>query len=843
MAGKTLRLGALAAAVLVAAALVLPPFLNVNRFKGRVIDSMSKAFGRAVTCDSIELRLLPQPGFYLSNVAIADDPAYSSEPILHADEVTAYLGLSSLWRGRMEIARVNLNYPSLNLAERGDASWNFESLLWKAARTQAAPTSAPLSNTRPRFPYIEASNGRINFKYGLEKSYFSFIEAKFSLWSPAENQWRMRLEARPVRTDLPVTDTGIVKAEATLQRAEMLRDAPIKANVTWERAQLGNLTRLIQGEDSGWRGALDTSAQFSGTPSALHFTSATRLRDFRRFDIASGDEVSLDAACEGDVDFSAGLLQRTKCNLPLDGGRLSVEGNLRGFHSPRYDLSISADKIGANALLKLARHSKRDMPDDLSATGAVSGSLIVTHLTDAPSNWMGSLQFNSLLVRSAVLGKDLEIGKAVVAANFITNTGEAAPAGRRGRAPKAPAPSRAMVLQSFDLPLGAATAVKVDGTLDHEGFALHLRGDATLERLQQVARAFGIGAPKFALSGPAAFDLLIGSKWKALNAPQVSGVAQLKNARAEVPGLALPLEIASARVDLDGERLRLRNASASLGKISLDGSASLPRSCSADAPCVAAFDLSSDDFNLARWNELLNPRLRKTPWYSFGGGRAGNLPPNLRATGHIAARRLTLDGASGSAFETNFSFANGILELTNTRANLLSGAISSNWSIDFTGSEPSCESTGDAMRIQAEKLEPVLKAPLGSGTLNLHYKLKMAGWDAASLARSAAAEAAFTWTGGALRIAPDARSPLRVLTGEGKATLDKKGWNISDSEWKTPTGIYQLRGSVSRASALDLEFTQNDGDIWKVGGTLAKPEPAVAATRPAAARPGQAWRR
>jgi len=132
----------LIAAALAIAALVLPPFINVNRYKGRVIASMSNALGRPVSVDSVALRLLPQPGFYLDNVAIGDDPAYSAEPILHADEVTAYLRLSSLWRGRLEISRLNLNYPSLNLVEREDGSWNLESLLWKASRTQAAPTSA-----------------------------------------------------------------------------------------------------------------------------------------------------------------------------------------------------------------------------------------------------------------------------------------------------------------------------------------------------------------------------------------------------------------------------------------------------------------------------------------------------------------------------------------------------------------------------------------------------------------------------------------------------------------------------------------------------------------------------
>jgi hypothetical protein len=295
-----------------------------------------------------------------------------------------------------------------------------------------------------------------------------------------------------------------------------------------------------------------------------------------------------------------------------------------------------------------------------------------------------------------------------------------------------------------------------------------------------------------------------------------------------------------------------------VGEISLSGNASFPRSCASDAPCEAGFDLSSENFNPAHWNELLNPQAKKRPWYLFGGSRAGTLPRNLQAAGHLSARRLTLDTASGpgvsrsapgsavsdsaitgSDFETSFSFANGILELNNTRANLFGGTIAGDWSLDFSGSEPAYESTGTATRIQAEKLAPVLKAPLGSGAVDLQYKLRMKGWDGDSLARSAGGEARFTWTGGVLRISPDARSPLRVLFGEGKATLDKKGWSISDSHWKTHTGVYQLRGNISRGSALDLEFIEEDGGIRRVSGTFAKPEQGAAA----ATRPAPAWRR
>jgi len=816
---------------------VLPPFINVGRFKGRVTESMSSALGRPVTVDSVELRLFPQPGFYLENVVVGDDPAYSAEPLLHAEEVTAYLRLSSLWRARLEIARLSLKYPSLNLVEREDASWNLESLLWKASRTQAAPTASRLSQSRARFPYIEATNGRINFKYGLEKSVFSFTEADFSLWSPAENQWRMRLEAHPVRTDMPVTDTGTVKVDTTIQRANLLRDAAMKGAMTWERVQLGNLTRLIYGEDRGWRGALETSVQFSGTPGALQFATAAKLRDFRRYDISTGNAANLNATCSGELNMGSYQLQNTECRVPLEGGLLSVQGNMQGLRSPHYDLAILAETLPADALLNLARRAKRDLPEDLTAKGSISASFHAKRMSEQPSTWIGNLVVSGLVVHSSVLGKDLVVGKAIA----MANTAEPIqPAKHRGHQARVEAPLRALVVQNFDLPLGAVTPASVNGTLDDVRFAFHIKGDATLERLQQFARATGVGAPKIALAGPASIDLTIGGNWSEFSAPEVTGTAQLKNTRAEVPGLSVPVEISSARLDLDHNRLTLRNASALVSKIALSGSASFPRVCDGESPCDSTFDLTTDDLNPERWNEVLNPHLKKRPWYRlFGSGAENNVIANLHSTGHFAAHRMTLGTTVASAFETNFTVGNHILELRNAHADLLGGSFASDWMIDFNGDEPRYESTGTAARIQVEKLGTVVKASLGSGTLGLKYKMAMAGWDSTALAQSAKAETEFDWSGGALRISPDGKSPLRVRVGSGKAALGRDGWTISGSEWNTPNGLYRLTGTASRDLALAMEFTQENGAIWKVSGTLLKPQLST----PPAPQPTQARRR
>jgi hypothetical protein len=475
--------------------------------------------------------------------------------------------------------------------------------------------------------------------------------------------------------------------------------------------------------------------------------------------------------------------------------------------------------------LNLARRAKRDLPDDLTAKGTISASFHARRMTTAPSDWIGNLVLSGLVIHSAVLGKDLEVSKAVAMVNTVAEP-EPRHRGHGSKVALPASPIRALVIQSFNLPLGASTPAAVDGQLDDDHFALHIRGDATLERLQQFARAVGIGAPKIALAGPSVIDLVIGGHWTAFESPEVTGTAQLRNVRAEVPGLSVPVEIASAHIELDRNRFAMRNASATVGKIAFSGSASFPRFCNADTPCESSFDLTTDDLNPDRWNDVLNPNLKKKPWYRlFGSGESErNLIVNLHSTGHLSARHLTLATTAGSGLETDFTIADGVLRLKNTRAELLGGTVSGDWKIDYTASQPKYESTGTATRIQAEKLGALLKSPLGSGTIGLKYKLEMSGLDASTLARSALAETDFTWSGGALRLSSDGKPPMRVQSGEGKATLNKDGWTISASKWQTPTGLYQLTGTASRDMALALVFAQENGTVLKVTGTLPKPQ-------------------
>jgi uncharacterized protein involved in outer membrane biogenesis len=167
---------AIAFILLLIAALVLPPLINISRYQRQISASLAAALGHPVEVSGIKLQLLPRPAVQIANFVVDSTAGYSAEPILQCSSVTAAFRMMSLWRGRLEIARISLDEPSLNLERAPNGQWNFASVLLQASRTQQAPTGRTAARGQNRFPYIEASNAHINFNHGSEYLPYYFFE-------------------------------------------------------------------------------------------------------------------------------------------------------------------------------------------------------------------------------------------------------------------------------------------------------------------------------------------------------------------------------------------------------------------------------------------------------------------------------------------------------------------------------------------------------------------------------------------------------------------------------------------------------------------------------------------
>ena len=266
----------LAAIAAMMAIVIVPPLVSIGSYKSRITELMSASLGRPVRLSSVELRLFPAPGFVLTDLTVQEDPAYGAEPVLHANTVRASIRLLSLWRGRLEIGSISVDEASLNVVRTAEGRWNLDSLFsTAAARSQPEAGSAQAERSRRgrTLPYLEATNSRINFKRGAEKLPFSLVDTDLSFWQEQPGDWRIRLRGQPARTDLSLdlADTGLVRLEASAQRAPLLRQMPVHLDLEWREAQLGQLARLLIGSDPGWRGDLTGELHLDGTPDAARF--------------------------------------------------------------------------------------------------------------------------------------------------------------------------------------------------------------------------------------------------------------------------------------------------------------------------------------------------------------------------------------------------------------------------------------------------------------------------------------------------------------------------------------------------------------------------------------------
>lgn len=810
--------------VIILLALFIPPYVNLKRFRSTLESSISRALGRRVTIGNANLRLLPRPGFDFGSFTVYDDPSISNEPMLRADSVTASLRLTSLWRGRLEIASLTLRDVSLNVVRATDGRWNIEGLVTRAAQVPTAPTALTRAEQRPRFPYIEAEGGRINFKTGQEKKAFALVDAEFSLYLAQEDEWTLALNARPVRTDFNLSDTGRVRVSGTVRRAASFRETPVNLRLTLERAQLGQLTTLVYDRDRGWRGTTSASLQLAGTPSQLQVVLDTNVEDFRRYDIVTGGAFDLRARCSGNYSVDTAVFSGIVCTLPAGDGQVTLRGEvLHPFAERQYDISIAAKDIAFQELVRFAQHAKRDLPPDLAADGTVDAAFTLKTTPGDASRaqpWAGGGSTAGLVLHSKTLGPALELGK-------IRFNIEPAVSGSGRRRPAVERPPLQLVLAPFQVDLGARTPASARGVVTRTDYALSVEGDGDLTRLLDVARGLGIPAPPQALTGAAHLDLDIRGAWAGFGAPLAVGNVQIRNATLTVSALNVPLRVPSALISLAPDQTGITVLNSSLEGLHgiVQGSVQLPRRCDFGPECLIRFDLQTDELSTDSLNRLLNPQFRKHAWYQFvSGSKEPAGLKKLHAEGHIAAAKLLIKTVAATRASADLKLSAGRLEVTNLRADILGGKHDGRWVADFSGNVPSYSGTGAVDGASLAQVSALMHDNWASGAAQVTYEGSLAGANAADLLASLAAKLDFQWRDGVLRhLALRGTEPVRFSRFRGHAELEDGKLTFTSSSMEAAFGIYQVGGTATLGRELDLKLSPRNGPPITVSGTLQKP--------------------
>lgn len=810
---------AAAAVILLALFLVRP---GASRLKSRIIYSISAGVGRPVDIGSVHIRLLPRPAFDLENLVVYDDPAFSAEPMVRASEVTAVLRLTSLLRGRLEIARLELNEPSLNLVHGVQGEWNLEAVLERSARIPLAPTGKAKSEPRPRFPYIEAISGRINFKNGAEKKPYALTNADFSLWQESENTWGIRLKGQPFRTDMNLNDTGLLQLSGTWQRAEALRDTPLEVNLEWSHAQLGQFTKVITGNDQGWRGEILLDLALKGTPAHLQVTADSSIGDFRRYDITSGNALRMAAHCEAGYSTDTHDFSQVMCSAPSGQGMITLTGDAGFPGSHRYALNLSADGVPAAGIMVLAQRAKKNLPEDLMGSGSLHADLSITSDGQSAPKWKGSGAITDLRLSS--VSSKAELGPETVP--FAISSGAVSQRPEAGTIRSTSWNGPRVEVGPFAIS-GHPGNLILRGLLNRTGYACSITGDADIMRVLRLGRMAGLPVIASNADGSAQLDLQLAGSWitagSGFAVPQVNGTAKLRNVRVPERNAGVNAEIVSAEMQLSPEAVRVVRLNAKAAATSWTGWVELPRGCGSPDGCPIHFSLNTGRVAIRDLKEWLGSHAGKRPWYRVLTLEADAHPAwwsAMHAGGHVTADRVQVHGIDATHVSANVSLEDGRLRLTGLAADVLQGKHRGEWDVDFRNVPALCTGSGNLSGISLAAIASAMKDGWVAGTATARYDLK--GPCAGDFWRSADGKLHVEVSNGIFPhvLLQDGTEQLRASEIIGDARLHDAAIEISHTHFVSPDGTYDLSGTVSMTRELNLKLARTSSSPANPGYTI-----------------------
>jgi len=811
----------LAAIAAMMAIVIVPPLVSIGSYKSRITELMSASLGRPVRLSSVELRLFPAPGFVLTDLTVQEDPAYGAEPVLHANTVRASIRLLSLWRGRLEIGSISVDEASLNVVRTAEGRWNLDSLFsTAAARSQPEAGSAQAERSRRgrTLPYLEATNSRINFKRGAEKLPFSLVETDLSFWQEKPGDWRIRLRGQPARTDLSLdlADTGLVRLEASAQRAPLLRQMPVHLDLEWREAQLGQLARLVIGSDPGWRGDLTGEMHVDGTADEAAIKTRLRATGVHRAEFAPAAPMDFDLSCGLLYHFSKRSVEKLTCDSPLGDGRVRVAGEMPG-NGAQPHLSVELERIPVAAGLDALRTIRSGFGPGLEALGTVSGKISYAEAApDAPASvrnragrphdkahaakaratqagpLTGSLTMENFQLFGDGLSSPIQAAKLVLEPALATARNLPPGHAAASQEPEA-------LETTVTIPAGAPSPLIVTARLALSGYRLTVHGQAGIVRAREMAHVAGMAnaAALDALAGdPLTVDLFAEGPWMpAIGAPlskalppaggaigpigppagtrgletsqppsgdSLSGTLTLRNANWKADYLANHVQIAQATLYLGEAELRWDPVVFSYGPVKGTASLTVPANCEVADRCLPRFEVHFGDLDVSALQAaILGARepgtLLSTLIARLRPSNAAPAWPPLEGT--VKADSLALGPVKlRDASATLRILATGA-EITGLDADLLGGHVHGGGTLETASGagKPAYTLQGHFEKLAPAEVGQLLGMHWSGGDLAADGKIELSGFTDKDLAASVKGTVHFDWRRGAVT-APEAET-------------------------------------------------------------------------------------
>jgi len=131
---RWVRIGLVVVGLMLIAGIVLPYFLDADRYRPRIASAIEEATGRKVMIGKIQARILPSPGFRVDGFQLSNPPGFAEGSLLEVESVRGSLTWGAIFGRELKLTSVELVHPKLVLLEdeRGRTNYSLEEAPGKA---------------------------------------------------------------------------------------------------------------------------------------------------------------------------------------------------------------------------------------------------------------------------------------------------------------------------------------------------------------------------------------------------------------------------------------------------------------------------------------------------------------------------------------------------------------------------------------------------------------------------------------------------------------------------------------------------------------------------------------
>ena len=224
--------------------------LLVSNSEALLLQHLERSWGRKISAQEVQMTFVPRIGLHLKEFSMADDPVFSKNAFLTANDVTVTFKLLPLFLYQLRVKEVIVHAAVITIIRDSAGVYNFSSIGPESTRKQSSERSVTSQSQTRRYPpvlipnsLIQVINGTIHYVDQTNGSDLTVDRLDFKTTDlDRENSFAFELA---IAVFAPEQNLKIRAAVGPLGADKDLRDLPLDGELRFDHFDMGKLRAAL----------------------------------------------------------------------------------------------------------------------------------------------------------------------------------------------------------------------------------------------------------------------------------------------------------------------------------------------------------------------------------------------------------------------------------------------------------------------------------------------------------------------------------------------------------------------------------------------------------------------